>query len=356
MYQGAGAKHADEATHRYVLHRPICRHDACAHGIARVEINNETLRHKEGIETILQRVSLLEAEQSKLKAHLDETAVQREKDTTSISELKADLGRAHISIASITSAADLQDSKLKTMKIDVAEALRRAQSAEDKLKILEGHVKRWLDEELRKKREAEEIERLKREAEEARRRAREEAEAEEARKKTEAEAEERRRQAEAKAAKEAEEARLKEEARKAEEERQRREAEAEREHTRAREKRWEREGRERLQRELLTRWKLYEAPHSRGELRFDNIVWPVLVQPQDLSGLTRGAIDYFILSDLHSEGKSRRSRLNDALLRWHSDKYGLIESRVLLLAQRPLVKQAFHEISIHLNNLKSTLS
>ncbi|KZV73271.1 hypothetical protein PENSPDRAFT_303725 [Peniophora sp. CONT] len=296
----------------------------------------------------------VEKAQMKLQSQLNEAVEHRAKDATTISDLKVELGRALQSIATMNTVAARRDSALNTMKLDVADALRRAENAERKANVLDRHVKRWLDEELRKKREAEEIERLKREAEEARRRAREEAEAEEARKKAQAEAEERRRQAEAKAAKDAEEARLKEEARKAEEERQRREAGAERERTRAKEERREKERKEKLQQELLARWKLYEAPHSRGELRFDNIVWPVLVQPHDLTGLTRGAIDYFILSDLHSEGKSCRSRLNDALLRWHSDKYGLIESRVLP-AERPLVKQAFHEITIHLNNLKSTL-
>lgn len=200
--------------------------------------------------------------------------------------------------------------------------------------------------------------------EERRKRAEEAVRLEKEKKRRAAEKEELRRQAEAKAAKEAEEARLKEEARKAEEEERRRareqyerEAAAAEERKRAEEayREWEREERLKREREarILARWRLYEVPHIQGELTFKNIVWPVLVQPVDLSGLTRGAVDYFLFSEAHSKTRNTDQRMRDALKRWHPDKLALLESRV-----KPsdwlLIQQAFNDITVHLNALKST--
>lgn len=318
---------------------------------------------------MLKRLSSLEIGQKKLQSQLNEANELRAKDAVTIVQLNNELAGARHSIEALTVAASRRDCMLNTMKLDVAESGKRADFALSKARALEEHVQRWLGEELRKKREAEEVARKEREEEERQRRAEEAARLKEERKRREAEAEEQRRQAEAEAARKAEEERvrkqerLKEEARKAEEderrraqERHRREERQRREAEKAekarREFEWEEFARKMREISVLSRWDAYQKPHVLGELTFANIVWPVLVQPLDLSGLTRGAIDYFLFSNIHSKERNPHQRFKDAMKRWHSDKYALIECRVKP-SDRPIVKEAFHTISIHLNALNT---
>lgn len=343
------------------------------------EINNETLRCKAAdatldaaLDDVLKRMSLMEMGQMKLQSQLNEANELRAKDVATIIQLKVDLESTRQSVAELTTAAARRDSMLNTMKLDVAESSRNADFAMSKARVLEEHVQRWLSEELRKKREAQEVARKQREEEERQRRAVEAARLEEERKRRVAEAEEQRRQAEAKAAKEEEDARmreqerLREEARKAHEEERRRAQERDRREAEAERQRREAEKADKARREfekeeflrkireiaVLSRWDVYQKPHVEGELTFDNIVWPVVEQPADLSGLTQGAIDYFLFSKVHSPKRKRRPRFNEALLRWHPDKYALIESRVRP-CDRPVVEQAFNDITVHLNNLRT---
>lgn len=367
-------------------HVRFCDRKHCVLIDCRSEINNETLRCKDAnaelavaFETVLKRVSFLEIEHHKMKSQNDAATVQRAKDAGSLASLKAELGRANEIIASLSVAAARRDSMFNTMKLDIAESLRRAEAAERKANNLDVHVKRWLTEELSRKREAEAIERKKREAEERRKRE-EAARLEEERRKAAAEAYERWRQAQAKAAAEAEErrrqakaeeaeaARLKEEAKKAEDdarkraqEQSQREANAERarrkeEHARREKEQddWARRERERQERkkgdqDILARWALYEAPLA-DHLTFETIVWPVLIPPVDISDLTLEAIRDFLFSKAHSDGKDNKQRLWDAFKRWHSDKCAAVKSRVAD-EDKPLIDQAFNDISVHLNDL-----
>lgn len=104
----------------------------------------------------------------------------------------------------------------------------------------------------------------------------------------------------------------------------------------------------------MNRWARYQAPLGVN-LTFNTIVWPVLVSPIDTSGLTLEAIRDFLLSDSHSDRRSHKRRLNDALLRWHSDKCAMVVRALAKPEDKQLVVDAFHEISIHLNHLKSLL-
>ncbi|EJD43242.1 hypothetical protein AURDEDRAFT_48038, partial [Auricularia subglabra TFB-10046 SS5] len=61
-------------------------------------------------------------------------------------------------------------------------------------------------------------------------------------------------------------------------------------------------------------------------LRWNDIPWPMILPPRRAEGLVNGSIANFILSPTHSQGKSPKERLRDALLRWHPDRF---ESRWL---------------------------
>ncbi|VDC07702.1 unnamed protein product [Peniophora sp. CBMAI 1063] len=348
----------------------------------RNEINNESLRCNaahasldSALSDALKRITSVEMEQTKIQSQLKEANELRAKDVTTIIQLRTELSSAREVIAALSSAAVRRDSMLNTMKLDVAESSKRADFAMSKAKALEEHVQRWLGEELRKKREAEEAARQKREEEERRKQADEAARLEQKKKREAVEAEQRRREAEAREAEQAEQARLREEARREEEARVREEARLKEEARKAQDEKRrraqeqsrrdaeaerQRKAEEELARSIreapmLARWALYQAPHAQGELRFDNIVWPVFVQPTDLSGLTCGAIDYFLFSEIHSKEREPRQRFKDAIKRWHSDKYAAIESRVKS-SHRAMVKQAFHDISVHLNALNARYS
>ncbi|KDQ19145.1 hypothetical protein BOTBODRAFT_81098, partial [Botryobasidium botryosum FD-172 SS1] len=51
------------------------------------------------------------------------------------------------------------------------------------------------------------------------------------------------------------------------------------------------------------------------------IPWPLATFPRDTEAFTTEAIDRFLLSPYHSMTKTRRERLRQAILRWHSDKF-----------------------------------
>ena len=102
---------------------------------------------------------------------------------------------------------------------------------------------------------------------------------------------------------------------------------------------------------MVSRWALYEAPLAES-LTFETIVWPVLIPPVDVSDLTLAAIRDFLFSKAHSKDKDNKQRLREAFKRWHTDKCVAVKSRVPD-AERPLVDEAFHIISVHLNDLNA---
>ncbi|KZV90168.1 hypothetical protein EXIGLDRAFT_587551, partial [Exidia glandulosa HHB12029] len=61
-------------------------------------------------------------------------------------------------------------------------------------------------------------------------------------------------------------------------------------------------------------------------LRWRDIPWPMVAPPSKSEDLVNGAIANFVLSPTHSQSKSPKERIREALLRWHPDRF---ESRWL---------------------------
>ncbi|KZV73269.1 hypothetical protein PENSPDRAFT_682954 [Peniophora sp. CONT] len=250
------------------------------------------------LEAALKRMSSIELEHQELQSQLDKATMQGSKDADEIADLKAELGHAQESIAALTDVAARREIMLNTLERTASESLERANLAMSKLNALEDYVERWLGEDIRKKQDAEAAVRKKREEKEMRKRAQEAA-------------------------------RL---------ERERTEKEEQR--TRAE---WEMS--------MLDRWGQYQEPDCQGELTFENIVWPVLIPPADLSGITEDAIECFLFSEIHSMNRKRHQRLNDAIKRWNPTRYAALEARVKP-CDRNIVEQAFHAITMHLGALR----
>jgi len=150
-------------------------------------------------------------------------------------------------------------------------------------------------------------------------------------------AKERRRQEDERRARErAEEARLREAAEKRDrEERARIERERrERQEQEERKRRWAEPQYERArpparsEPSLIDAWNSYElrwsalsVASSTQPIAFRNIPWPLMHIPSGPESFTPQAIGAFLLSPLHSQDKSRKERLRNAMLRWHSDKF-----------------------------------
>ncbi|VDC07705.1 unnamed protein product [Peniophora sp. CBMAI 1063] len=354
----------------------------------RSEINKETQRAKDDAASIrstvaeaLTRLSKMEKAHAELKTQhtqlehqhaglITQLCATTANHNSAIKSLKADLDCAQKEVKALRSTALLHENMLMGTKASITESTKSADAAMRKAKGLEVHVQRWLDEETRKW--LDEEARKAREAEEKRKREEEQRRVEEQRKKAEAEAlrkaqaeaEERRRKAEAEAARLREQAKKAEdEARKRAQEQSQREANAERERRKEEQARrekekqeWakrekERQERKRGEHDILARWALYEAP-LLDVLTFSTIIWPVLVQPVDLSDLTLAAIRDFLFSKAHSKDKDNKQRLRDAFKRWHSDKCSTVKSRVAD-EEKPLIEEAFHTISVHLNDLNA---
>ncbi|VDC07703.1 unnamed protein product [Peniophora sp. CBMAI 1063] len=289
------------------------------------EINNETrrCRHEnerlsDALQSMLNRVISAEMEQIKLHARMDEAIVQREKDmTATINELRIELASA---IASLERSTTLSSSKLTVMQLQLDEC--------------KATIGRWTANEKRQAAEA-------------------------ARKKAEAEVR-RRQEAEEKARREKiEEEERRQKAARADKVRKWKETLARwaREEEARRQKGWYQSAQEKHKEAMLARWEQYTTPLG-VELTFDTIIWPVLEGPKrlfggEIPGLTLEAIRDFLLSDLHSKGRTPRQRLNDALLRWHSDKKTFVIEELADPKDEKLVSDAFHTISVHLNKLKS---
>ncbi|CAE6388096.1 unnamed protein product [Rhizoctonia solani] len=69
------------------------------------------------------------------------------------------------------------------------------------------------------------------------------------------------------------------------------------------------------------RWSALSVASSNQPIAFRDIPWPLLRTPIGPESITPQAVGAFILSPLHSQDKSRKERLRNAMLRWHSDKF-----------------------------------
>ncbi|KAF8483173.1 hypothetical protein JB92DRAFT_2561515, partial [Gautieria morchelliformis] len=104
-------------------------------------------------------------------------------------------------------------------------------------------------------------------------------------------------------------------------------------------------------------WNTYEyrwaaLQSSREErLTFRTVPWPLICTPSSPSSLSGDNIAFFLLSPLHSENKSRKERIREAMQRWHNDKF---EPRILprvVESDRDAVKEGVDAVVRCLNDL-----
>ncbi|KDN47267.1 hypothetical protein RSAG8_03746, partial [Rhizoctonia solani AG-8 WAC10335] len=99
------------------------------------------------------------------------------------------------------------------------------------------------------------------------------------------------------------------------------------------------------------RWSALSVASSNQPIGFRDIPWPLLRTPTGPESITPQAVGAFILSPLHSQDKSRKERLRNAMLRWHSDKF---EGRWMTRIEedeRPKVKEAVGAVARCLTEL-----
>ncbi|KAJ1301987.1 hypothetical protein OPQ81_000822 [Rhizoctonia solani] len=99
------------------------------------------------------------------------------------------------------------------------------------------------------------------------------------------------------------------------------------------------------------RWSALSVASPNQPIGFRDIPWPLLRIPTGPESITPQAVGAFILSPLHSQDKSRKERLRNAMLRWHSDKFeGRWMSRIEE-DERPKVKEAVGAVARSLTEL-----
>ncbi|KZP00583.1 hypothetical protein CALVIDRAFT_461595, partial [Calocera viscosa TUFC12733] len=80
-----------------------------------------------------------------------------------------------------------------------------------------------------------------------------------------------------------------------------------------------------------------------GELesvKWEDVPWPVYGYPASPEALTGEGMREFLLSRSHSEGKGKRERQREALLRWHPDKFeGRWMGKVRTEAERERIRR-----------------
>lgn len=94
---------------------------------------------------------------------------------------------------------------------------------------------------------------------------------------------------------------------------------------------------------------LMDAKPSKGKmstnLTFYDIPWPVLGQANSFHDLTNQNIAAFLLSPLHSQGKSPKARLRAAILIWHPDKFAQKVLPHVAESHRPAVVAAVNVVA-----------
>ena len=111
------------------------------------------------------------------------------------------------------------------------------------------------------------------------------------------------------------------------------------------------------ERPALEIWNAYEsrwaAMGSTTELRFRSIPWPVMTPISSPDMLLPIHIAAFILHPLHSQGKSRKDRLREALLRWHPDRFEAKWLNKVVEEERASVQEGVGCVVRALNDLLS---
>ena len=110
-------------------------------------------------------------------------------------------------------------------------------------------------------------------------------------------------------------------------------------------------------RPVLEVWNAYEnawtAMATATQLRFRSIPWPMLAPVSSPDMLIPIHIAAFILNPQHSQGKSRKDRLREALLRWHPDRFEAKWLKKVVEEDRASVQEGVGSVVRALNDLLS---
>ena len=147
-----------------------------------------------------------------------------------------------------------------------------------------------------------------------------------------------------------------------ENERQERRERERRERREARQQEEERQRKRRERRsveEMTHAWQNYSAswdtlnsnPPNFPTLHFQSIPWPIQHRPTSPEQLTADAISAFVLSPLHSHGKSGKQRIREALLVFHPDRFDKWTRLVRDKSDRQVVREAAGSVARILNAL-----
>ncbi|KAL4253534.1 hypothetical protein ABKN59_002151 [Abortiporus biennis] len=100
-------------------------------------------------------------------------------------------------------------------------------------------------------------------------------------------------------------------------------------------------------------WQRYEAVWSAmtGAPLFNSIPWPTVVPPQRPEDITERAIEVLLLSNVHSDGMSRRARIKLAQLRWHPDRFTNRVLNCVPMKEKAKVREGMLIVSRALNEL-----
>ncbi|KAF8590794.1 hypothetical protein K439DRAFT_1328811 [Ramaria rubella] len=111
------------------------------------------------------------------------------------------------------------------------------------------------------------------------------------------------------------------------------------------------------ERPVLEVWNAYEsqwaAMANATQLRFRSIPWPVLMPVYSPETLLPIQIAAFILNPQHSQGKTRKDRLREALLRWHPDRFEAKWLKKVVEEERESVQEGVGLVVRALNDLLS---
>ncbi|KAG8730097.1 hypothetical protein FRC11_007426, partial [Ceratobasidium sp. 423] len=97
-----------------------------------------------------------------------------------------------------------------------------------------------------------------------------------------------------------------------------------------------------------SRWSALTVTSPNQSFGFRDIPWPLLHAPAGPESITLQAVDEFILYPLHSQDKSRKERLHNAMLQWDPDKFEVRWMARIEENERPQVKEAVRGVYMSL--------
>ncbi|KIJ39062.1 hypothetical protein M422DRAFT_210577 [Sphaerobolus stellatus SS14] len=107
------------------------------------------------------------------------------------------------------------------------------------------------------------------------------------------------------------------------------------------------------------RWRIVTAPDSAEMLfGFRDIPWPLFEVPDGIEGLSKEGIEGFLTEGLEKEeeGKTRKEKIREALLKWHPDKFeGKMGGR-LNRKEKEMILEGVGIVARCLNDMMATLN